>query len=136
MDLYYPMKNEFTATVQEIKSAQGSTLTYFLLGDIPIRAITLQPPVGLAEGSEATLIIHETRPVLSSNPLEGMANTLLGDIERIEEGEMLTRINTKTAGISLSVLTDTQTFNASSWIIGQKVYISFKATDVAIEANQ
>lgn len=129
------MKNKLTATVQEIKSAQGSTLTRFALGDTPIRVITLQPPVGLSEGSEATLILHETRPILSNSPLEGIANTLLGEIENIENGEMLTRIHVKTAGISLSVLTDTLTFNTSSWIIDQKVYLSFKATDIAIEVN-
>ncbi|MBD3809048.1 MAG: hypothetical protein IE884_00780 [Sulfuricurvum sp.] len=129
------MKNKFTATVQEIESAQGSTLVTFRFGDVALRSITLDPPVGLAEGSEATLIIHETRPILSNNPLEGIANTLLGHIESIEEGEMLTRINVKTAGASLSVLTDTLTFNESSWIIDQKVYLSFKATDIAIEVN-
>lgn len=129
------MKNKLIATVQEITSAQGSTLTRFALGNTLIRVITLQPPIGLTEGSCATLILHETRPILSNSPLEGITNTLLGEIENIENGEMLTRIAVKTAGISLSVLTDTLTFNASSWIIDQKVYLSFKATDIAIEVN-
>lgn len=130
------MKNKFTAIVQEITSAQGSTHMRFALGDTPIRVITLQPPIGLTVGSNATLFLHETRPILTNEPLEGIANTLWGHIERIDTGEILTRIFVKTKELTVSVLTDTPTFQASSWIIDQKIYLCFKATDIAIEVNR
>ncbi|MGZ5208929.1 MAG: hypothetical protein ACXWB0_07910 [Sulfuricurvum sp.] len=129
------MKNKFIATVKEITSAQGSTIVHFSYGDTTLRVITLQPPLGLCVGKSATLIIQETRPILIAEPLSGIANTLQGKIEKIDKGEILTRITVNIGEEYLCVLTDTQTFKTFPSAIDQNVFVAFKATDVAIEVT-
>lgn len=127
--------NKLTATVQTITSAQGSTSIVCSYGNTVLRSVTLQPPLGLNVGSNATLIIHETRPILTTQPLSGAANALEGKIEKIEEGEILTRIIVKVAEEAVSVLTDTQTFLSAPFALNQTIFVAFKATDIAIEVN-
>lgn len=128
--------NKLQATVHAITTAQGSTLVLLDYQDTILRAITLQPPLGLKVGSDATLIVHETRPVVSIEPPSGIANTLRGVLKEISQGEMLTRLQINIGDDTLWVLTDTVTFRSLNFEVSQEVYIAFKATDIAIEVNR
>lgn len=101
-----------------------------------IRIVTLQPPKDIALGASVSLLIHETKPVLLESAVDGFANTLGVVVERIEHGEILSRVHLRLNETVLHLLIDTMTLRSMSLIETQNLLIGLKATDISIEVKR
>jgi len=128
--------NKLSATVSAIALHEGVALIRVNNPDTGVmRIVTLQPPKDIGIGVSVTLLIHETKPVLLRTVALGFANTFRAKVERIERGEILSRVHLRLNVTAIHLLIDNVTLQEMSLIEGESLYIGLKATDISIEVN-
>jgi molybdopterin-binding protein len=129
--------NKLEATVSAIALHEGVAMITVENPQVgEIRIVTLQPPKDIGVGVSVTLLIHETKPVLLRTEVPGFANTLAVVVERIECGEILSRVHLRLRERAIYLLIDTVTLHEMSLIEGESLHIALKATDISIEVNR
>lgn len=103
-----------------------------------MRIVTLQPPEGLVEEAEVTLLVHQTRPLIVRAPFGPIvaANLLAGRIKSVTHGELLSRVEVQTGSTTVTVLLDTPTLEAQGVEVGEEVRLAMRASDITIEVRR
>lgn len=130
--------NTLVGTISNIQSTDHlSYVTVTVGNDKPINAVILETPATLSYLSlnkKVRILFKETEVVLSltksdSNSLE---NSLEGEINKIDQGDILTRIECQTDAGSVCSIITTPAFKKLNLEIGHSIAVSINASEIML----
>lgn len=126
--------NKIVATISQIHNIENLNIVEFDFDNIPLRMMSLDLSERIKVGQKVLLTVKPTNVAMAKN-LQGdlsYSNQIPTIIEIIEEGKLLTVVNTKTKDTQLQSIFTSSSLRRMNLKENDEVTLLFKASDLSI----
>ncbi|WP_321313374.1 TOBE domain-containing protein [Halarcobacter sp.] len=126
--------NKIVATISQIHNIDNLNIVEFDFENMKLKMMSLDLSNDIKVGQKVILTVKPTNVAMAKN-LQGdlsYSNQIPTDVEKIEEGKLLTVVNTKTKNTKLQSIFTSSSLKRMNIKQNDKVTLLFKASDLSI----